>query len=84
MIYDSSQIIGGLALAFVWTHASKHHLLVSRSLTDSQIKSIQSRNYVPSIVFLIALIAAGLFSYSYQYVGIAPGFANFSLFGFLH
>jgi uncharacterized membrane protein len=81
MIYDASQLIGGLAIAAVWTHASKHHLLVSRSLTDSQIKNIQMRNYVPSIVFLIALILAAFLSYTYHFLQIPPGFANFALFG---
>ena len=81
IIYDASQLMGGLALAAVWTHASKNHLLVSKSLTESEIKNIQSRNNVPLIVFMIALLLAAFFSYSYQYLGIAPGFANFALFG---
>ena len=81
MIYDGSQLTGGLALAGVWAHASKHRLLVSRSLTESQIKNIQFRNYIPSIVFVIALAIAILFSYSYESLGIPPGFANFALFG---
>lgn len=81
MIYDASEFVGGLALAGIWAHASNHHLLVSRSLSESQIKNIQFRNYVPSIVFLAAFLLAALFSYTYQGVGIAPGFANFALFG---
>ena len=79
MIYDGCQLAGGLALASVWTHASNHHLLASRSLTDQQIRSIQYRNYAASIAFLIALIVAALLSFSYQYVGISPGFANLAL-----
>lgn len=81
MIYDSSQLVGGLALTSVWTHASKHHLLVSKSLTETQIKTIKLHSYVPSIVFLITLAIAALFSFSYQYLGISPGFANFTLIG---
>ena len=81
MIYDSSQLVGGLSLTAVWTHASKHHLLVSKSLSESQIRATKFRSYVPSIVFLIALATAALFSYSYQYFGISPGFANFTLIG---
>ena len=32
-------------------------------------------------ILIFALATAALFSYSYQYFGISPGFANFTLIG---
>jgi len=83
VIYNAFQSVGGLALGAIWTHASKNHLLVSRSLPETQIKNIRVRNLVPSLVFLIALAIALLFSYSYNYLSIPPAFANFALLGML-
>lgn len=81
IIYDASQFVGGFALAGIWKHASDNHLLINKSLSEDQIKSMQFRNYVPSIIFLAALVIAVLFSFSYQALGIPPAFANFALFG---
>lgn len=81
VIYDASQIAGGLALIGVWRHASKSHLLVNRSLTEAQIKNIQFRNYIPAVIFLLALVIAIFFSFTYSSIGIPPAFANFALFG---
>ena len=81
IIYDASQFVGGFALAGIWKHASSKHLLISRSLSEGQIKGMQFRIYIPSMIFLIALVVAALFSFSYQTIGIPPGCANFALFG---
>ncbi len=83
VIYDATQSVGGLALWAIWMHASKGHLLVSRSLLETLIRNIRVRNLVPSVVFVIALAIAILLSYTYNYLAIPPAFANFGLLAML-
>ncbi len=74
VIYDASQVLGGIALSAVWRHATKKHLVVEGSLTANQIRNIRFRGYVPIVTFLVAIAI----------VFVLPNgdasFANFSLF----
>jgi uncharacterized membrane protein len=76
IIYNLSQFIGGLALNGIWIYATKHHLIDSKALSQAQIKNIRNRGVVPSIVFLLAIVAALIL----PYFGIAPADAEFALF----
>ena len=75
IIYDLVQAFGGLALSSVWSHASQHHLLISKSLTRAQIRNASLRSYVPSIGFVVAIILTFVIP-----SGISPSIANFAIF----
>lgn len=57
VIYDVSQILGGLALSILWRYATNKHLL-TKSLIPAQIRNIRIRGYVPMIAFLLAIAVA--------------------------
>ncbi|HZW55199.1 MAG TPA: TMEM175 family protein [Nitrososphaerales archaeon] len=75
IIYNLSQFMGGLALNSVWNHATSKQLLISKSLTQDQVRNIRLRGYVPSIVFALAIGVSFLLP-----PGISPATANLTLF----
>ena len=70
IIYDGSQLLGGLTLSALWRHVSKKHFLIEKKLTDEQIKIIKIRTLIPSFVFL------GAIGVSF----ITSAYSNFTLF----
>jgi uncharacterized membrane protein len=76
IIYDSAQILGGLAFTGVWRYASKMHF-IEASLTTKQIKAITTRGLVTPLVFLAAIGVSFLLGYINSNL---ISFSNFTLF----
>jgi uncharacterized membrane protein len=75
IIYDLTQLFGGLALYAIWTYATGHHMIDSKTLSRSQIRNIRIRSLVPSLIFLLAIAISFVLPQ-----GTPPSTANFALF----
>lgn len=75
VIYDGSQLLGGLALSGVWRHIATNHLYSKDLLTEAQVKQMRNRGYIPILVFGLAIVIALALPQE-----ISPSLANLVLF----
>lgn len=75
VIYDGSQLLGGVALILLRRYALKNHLFSTRLVTPDLIKQMTTRGYIPVIVFAASIVVVLVLP-----PGISPSYTQLVLF----